>query len=161
MKNRLLTFAGALALLAVLGKFYAPPLMAQVKAAMVQDVDQPARQPFQATVPININNFTYTPVTIPTGKRLVVDYIAMSGAAQTSGADIQPIILLSSSVAGNPSALYYIAPQQSGTVPGQYYHTEQATIFADSLSVSPAFAGYSPTFMAFNVVISGHLISVP
>ncbi len=161
MKNRLLTFAGALALLAVLGKFYAPPLMAQVKAAMVQDVDQPARQPFQVTVPININNFTYTPVTIPSGKRLVVDYISMSGAAQTNGPDIQPIIILSSSVAGNPGALYYIAPQQSGTAPGQYYHTEQAAIFADSLSVSPAFAGYSPTFLAFNVVISGHLVSLP
>jgi hypothetical protein len=161
MKNRLLTFAGALALFAVLGKFYAPPLMAQVKAAMVQDVDQPARQPFQVTVPINITSFTYTPVTIPTGKRLVVDYISMSGAAQTAGAYIQPIIILSSAVAGNPSALYYIAPQQSGTAPGQFYHTEQAAIFADSLSVSPAFAGYTPTFMAFNVVISGHLVSVP
>ena len=161
MKNRLLTFAGALALLAVLGKFYAPPLMAQVRAAMVQDVDQPARAPFQVTVPINITNFTYTPVVIPAGKRLVVDYISMSGAAQTAGADIQPIIIFSSSVAGNPSCLYYIGPQQSGTTPGQYYHTEKTTIFADSLSVSPAFAGFAPTFMAFNVVISGHLVSIP
>jgi len=161
MKNRLLTLAGALALLAVLGKFYAPPLMAQVRAALVQDVDQPARQPFQVTVPININNFTYTPVTIPAGKRLVVDYLAMSGAAQTAGAYIQPIIIFNSGVAGNPSALYYVAPSQSSTAPGQYYHTEKAAIYADSLSVSPAFAGYSPTFMSFNVVISGHLISVP
>uniref|UniRef100_Q027D7 Uncharacterized protein n=1 Tax=Solibacter usitatus (strain Ellin6076) TaxID=234267 RepID=Q027D7_SOLUE len=161
MKNRLLTFAGLLALFAVLGKFYAPPLMAQVRAALVQDADQPARAPFQVTVPININNFTYTPVTIPAGKRLVVDYIAASGAAQTSGAYIQPIILLNSSVAGNPSCLYYIGPQQSSTTPGQYYHTEKTTIFADSLSLSPAFAGYTPTFLAFNVTISGHLVSVP
>ena len=161
MKNKLLTFAGALALLAVLGKFYAPPLMAQVRAALVQDVDQPARAPFQVTVPININNFTFTPVSIPAGKRLVVDYISMSGAAQTSGTDIQPIIIFSSSVAGSSNCLYYVAPQQSGTVPGQYYHTEKAAIFADSLSVSPAFAGFTPTFMAFNVVISGHLVSVP
>jgi hypothetical protein len=161
MKNRLFTFAGLLALFAVLGKFYAPPLIAQVKAALVQDVDQPARAPFQVKVPININNFTYTPVTIPAGKRLVVDYISMSGAAQTTGAYIQPIVIFSSSVAGNPSCLYYVAPEQSGTAPGQYYHTEKAAIFADSLSVSPAFAGYSPSFLAFNVVISGHLISVP
>jgi len=161
MKNKLLTLAGALALLGVLGKFYAPPLMAQARAALVQDVDQPARAPFQVTVPININNFNYTPVTIPTGKRLVIDYISMSGAAQTTGADIQPIIILSSSVAGGSNTLYYIAPQQSGTVPGQYYHAEQATIYADSLSVSPAFSGYTPSFMAFNVVISGHLISLP
>jgi hypothetical protein len=161
MKNRLLTFVGALALLAVFGKFYAPPLMAQVRAAMVQDVDQPARAPFQVTVPININNFNYTPVTIPTGKRLVVDYISMSGAAQTNGTDVQPIIIFNSSVAGNPECLYYVAPPQSSSVPGQYYHTEKATIFADSLSVSPAFAGFTPTFMSFSVVISGHLISLP
>jgi len=161
MKNRLLTFAGALALLAVLGKFYAPPLMAQVKAALVQDVDQPARQPFQATVAININNFTFSPVAIPAGKRLVVDYVSMSGAAQTAGAYIQPIVILSSSVAGSPNCLYYFGPQQSGTAPGQYYHADRTTIFADSLSVSPAFAGFTPTFMAFNVVISGHLITVP
>ena len=145
----------------MLGKFYAPPLMAQVKAAFVQDVDQPARQPFQVTVPININNFNFTPVTIPSGKRLVVDYIAMSGAAQTAGAYVQPIIILSSSVASNPSCLYYIAPPQSGTAPGQYYHTEKATIYADSLSISPAFSGFTPTFMGFSVVISGHLVSVP
>jgi len=159
MKNKLLTLAGALALLAVLGKFYAPPVLAQVRAALVQDVDQPARAPFQVTVPININNFNFTTVTIPTGKRLVVDYISMSGAAQTSGTDVQPIIIFSSSVAGNPNALYYVAPPQSGNVPGQYYHTEQATIYADALSVSPAFAGFTPTFMSFNVVISGHLIN--
>jgi hypothetical protein len=161
MKNRLLTFAGALALLAVLGKFYAPPLMAQVRAAMVQDVDQPARAPFQVSVPININNFTYTPVTIPAGQRLVVDYISISGAAQTSGAYVQPIIIFNSTVGSSGNALYYIAPQQSGTVPGQYYHSEKATIYADSLSVSPAFAGFTPTFMAFNLVISGHLIGAP
>jgi hypothetical protein len=161
MKNRLLTFAGFLALLAVLGKFYAPPLMAQVRAALVQDVDQPARAPFQVTVPININNFNSTPVTIPAGKRLVVDYISMSGAAQTTGSYIQPIAIFSSSVAGNPSCSYYVAPQQSTVAPGQYYHTEKTTIFADSLSVSPAFAGYTPSFMSFNVVISGHLVSVP
>ena len=161
MKNRLLTFAGALALLAVLGKFYAPPLMAQVRAALVQDVDQPARAPFQITVPININNFNFTPVAIPAGKRLVIDYVSMSGAAQTSGPDVQPIIIFSSSLNGGSNSLYYFGPSPSATVPGQYYHAEPTTIYADSLNVSPAFSGYTPTFMSFNVVISGHLISVP
>jgi hypothetical protein len=156
-----MTFAGALALLAVLGKFYAKPLMADVKSALVQDVDNPGRNPFQATVTVNVNNFTYTPVPIPAGKRLVVDYISMSGAAQTTGEDIQPIVILSAAVAGSPNALYYIAPEQSGTVPGQFYHTQQAAIYADSLGVGPAFSGFTPSFMTFSVVISGHLISLP
>jgi hypothetical protein len=161
MKNKLLTFAGALCLLAVVGKFYAPPLMAQVRAALVQDVDQPARAPFQATVQLNFTNFTFTPVTIPAGKRLVVDFVSVSGAAGTTGTDIQPIVILNSSVAGNAASSYYIAPQQSGTVPGQFYQNSPVTIYADSLSVGPAFAGFTPAFLIFNVTISGHLVSVP
>jgi hypothetical protein len=161
MKNKLLTLAGTLALLAVVGKFYAPPLMAQVRAALVQDVDQPARAPFQVTVPVNINNFTFTPVPIPSGKRLVIDYISLEGAAQTAGAYVQPIVILSSTVAGSPAASYYLQPSQSSVAPGQYYSNGPATIYADSLSVSPAFSGYTPTFLSFNVVISGHLVSVP
>jgi hypothetical protein len=157
LKNRLLTLAGVLALLAVIGKFYAPPVLAAV-AAMVQDIDQPARAPFQATIPININNFTYSTVAIPAGQRLVIDYISMSGAAISSGGGIQPIIILNSNVGTQPNALYYIAPPQSSTVGGQYYHTEKTTIFADSLQVGPAFSGFSPDFMSFSVVISGHLI---
>jgi hypothetical protein len=162
MKNKLLTLAGGLALLAVLGKFYVPPLLAQARAALVQDIDQPARAPFQVTVPVNVNNFIFTPVSIPAGQRLVIDYISLSGAATTiMGPNLQPIVILSSSVAGGPSSLYYYAPVQSTTDPGQFYHSEKTAIYADSLAVGPAFAGYEPNFLSFNVVISGHLISNP
>ena len=42
MKSNLLTLAGTLALVAVLGKFYAIPAVAQVtRAALVQDRDSP------------------------------------------------------------------------------------------------------------------------
>jgi hypothetical protein len=160
MKNKLLTFAGALLLLAVLGKFYAKPVFAQVRAALVQDVDQPARAPFQATVTVNaLTNFNYTTVSIPAGKRLVVDMVSMSGAAAGTGGSIQPIIILSSNVAGNPNALFYFAPSPSATLPEQFYSSQPTNIFADSLQVGPAFAGFSPSFMTFNVVISGHLIA--
>lgn len=160
MKNKIMTVAGAMALTAALAGFNAQPIHAQ-RPALVQDADQPARAPFQVTVAVNINNFVYTPVTIPTGKRLVIDYISMSGAAGTAGAYVQPIIILSSTVSGNPSALYYFGPPPSATVPGQYYHTEAVKIYSDTLSVAPAFAGYTPTVMSFSVVISGHLVSIP
>ena len=126
---------------------------------LMKDVDQAARAPFVVTVPININNFTYTPVAIPAGQRLVIDYISYSGAAQTSGAYVQPIILLSVGVANNPSATYYFGSNPSSTAPGQYYHSEPATIYADTLQVGPAFAGYTPSFMSFSLVITGHLIT--
>ncbi len=160
MKNRLLTLAGTLALIAVLGKFYATPLMAQVRAALVQDVDQPARAPFQVTVPININNFTFTNVPIPAGHRLVIDMISMSGAAQTAGQDLQPIVLFSNTVAGSNSTIY-MPGIQSSTVPGQYYSNQPVTMYSDSLSLAPAYAGFTPTFFSFNVTITGHLISLP
>src|SRR6185312_12440234 len=117
MKNKLFTVAGALLLLAIVGKFYAKPVWAQVRATFIQDVDQPARAPFQ------------------------------------------PIVLVTASVAGNNAVSYYFGPNPSATDPGQYYASYPTTIYADSLSVSPAFAGYTPTFDSFNVNISGHLIT--
>ena len=132
-----------------------------VMAANVRDVDQPARAPFQATVALNINNFTYTNVPIPAGQRLVIEYVSISGAATSSGGPVQPIALLSASTAGNPSALFYIAPPPSASLPTQFYYNGSAAIYADALEIGPAFAGFSPSFLALNVVISGHLISIP
>jgi len=159
MKNKLLTLAAALVLLAVVGKFYAKPVMAQIRATLTQDVDQPARQPFQVSVPVNFQNFTQTNIPIPAGKRLVIDYISLNGAAQTSGAYIQPIVLVTAGVAGNQAVSYYFGPNPSTTTPGQYYASYPVTIYADSLNVSPAFAGYTPIFDTFEVNISGHLIT--
>lgn len=116
--------------------------------------------PFVVTVPVNVNNFVYTQVAIPQGNRLVIDFIALSGAAQATNGPIQPIVILNASVGGASSNLFYFGPTPSATVPGQYYMSEKTVIYADSLSVSPAFAGYTPSFLAFNVVISGHLISL-
>ena len=134
---------------------------AAVAAANVKDVDQPARAPFQATVELNINNFTYTAVPIPAGQRLVIEYVSISGAAQSGSGPIQPIALLSTTVAGNAAATFYIAPPSNSLLPTQFYHAEPTAIYADTLEVGPAFAGYTPSFMVLNVVISGHLISVP
>jgi len=50
MKNRLISFVAVLMLLGVLGKFYAQPLLAQVRAALVQNIDEPGRAPFSAFV---------------------------------------------------------------------------------------------------------------
>ena len=134
---------------------------AAVAAANVKDVDQPARAPFQATVQLNITNFTYTPVPIPAGQRLVIEYVSISGAAQSSGGGVQPIALLSVGTAGNPAATYYFAPTQSTTVATQFFHTESTAIYADTLQVGPAFSGFTPSFMVMNVNISGHLVSIP
>lgn len=70
-RNRLLTLACALTLAAVLGKFYAMPAIAQAaRAALVQDRDNPARQPFSALVPTV--NGTASSLAVPSGMRLIV-----------------------------------------------------------------------------------------
>jgi hypothetical protein len=74
MKNKLLTFAGALALLAVLGHFYAKPLLAQVRAALVQNVDEPGRNP----IPLGYQAVTSSGAnfSVPAGKRYVIEAFA-------------------------------------------------------------------------------------
>lgn len=82
-RNRLLTLACALTLAAVLGKFYAIPAIAQAtRAALVQDRDNPARQPFSALVPTA--NGTASSPAVPSGMRLIVtdmyfDYQGLPG----------------------------------------------------------------------------------
>jgi hypothetical protein len=155
--------AGALtAAVFLIGSLSGPrQLFAQVKAAMVQDVDQPARQPFQATVQMGPGNLSFVAVPIPSGKRLVVEYVAINGAAASSGGGIQPYILINSSVNGGAAVNYYLSPTPSANAPTQFQVSEQVKIYADTLAIGPAYAGFAPSFLVFNATISGHLVSIP
>jgi hypothetical protein len=116
--------------------------------------------PFQTTVTTNVLScFCFTPVPLPAGKRLIIQYISQTGAATTtSGPYIIPITVLASTVAGGPSTSYYFAPPQNAQEASQFYETQPVTIYADTLYVGPAFAGFDPNFDTFNVVISGYLV---
>jgi hypothetical protein len=153
MKIRFAVLALTLALSGAFAAFSPATLQAQ------NSLD-PVRNAFQVTVPINIDNFNFTSVTIPAGMRLVVQDVSFSGAAQTNGADVQPIIIFSATLGAGSANLRYFAPNPSATVPGQYYGDYPTTLYADTLEVSPAFAGFTPTFMSFNVVITGYLVNV-
>ena len=75
MKNRLLTFAGVLALLATLGHFYAKPLMAQIRAAIVKNIDERGRTPYQVNLHCQTPSLSFCTangVVVPAGKRLVL-----------------------------------------------------------------------------------------
>jgi hypothetical protein len=85
MKHKLLTFAGALALLAVLGKFYAVPAIAQaVRAAVVKNIDEKGRIPYQAQINCtgySVCNVGLSPV--PAHSRLVVEHIGLQAVVDT------------------------------------------------------------------------------
>jgi|ERR1035438_929000 hypothetical protein len=103
-------------------------------------------------------------ITIPTGQRLVVDYVSITGIAQSSSGPIQPSIILASSLNGGTSASYYLQPGPTAVnIPGanQLYLAQPVTVYADSLTVEPAYAGFAPSTFIFNVSISGHLVSIP
>jgi hypothetical protein len=103
MKHKLLTFAGALALLATLGHFYAKPLLAQVRAALVSNVDDPGRIPYQAAYEIQLANRdchngcpTNFP-SVPAGKRLVITNFSGSIATNVPGGSlVQPFLSVNS-----------------------------------------------------------------
>jgi hypothetical protein len=78
MKNRLFTFAGALVLLAVLGKFYAVPVLAQVRSALVKNIDERGRIPYTLTVFCSSNGSTQCSAffpAVPANKRLVIEHV--------------------------------------------------------------------------------------
>jgi hypothetical protein len=149
------------ALVAVSIAMVAPKTASALAAVLMQNVDEPARAPFQTQILINANNLDPTPVAIPAGKRLVIDFVSVNGFTQAStSAGVQPLIVLHSSVAGGEPALYYFTPILSPADPGQYYLNTPATIYSDSLSVAPDYAGPAPSLLTFEVIISGHLINV-
>lgn len=86
MKNRLLTLAGALALLAVLGKYYAAPALAQVvRAAAVKNIDEKGRIPYSASVSACLpSGLECSFPAVPANRRLVIEYVN-GGLSQLPG----------------------------------------------------------------------------
>jgi hypothetical protein len=107
MRRKLLTMAGVLALLAVLGKYYAQPVFAQVRAALVSDVDNPARgfvqfsrlvgPPAGSSVHDWRQDLQYV---VPAGKRLVIDNISAVSFALLSNTVTTPFLLVIGNNAG-------------------------------------------------------------
>jgi hypothetical protein len=77
MKNRLLSLAGSLALVAVIGKYYAVPAIAQtVRAAVVKNIDEKGRIPYQemstCLSPVAGISCAVAFPLVPANKRLVI-----------------------------------------------------------------------------------------
>jgi hypothetical protein len=166
MKHKLLILAGVLAVVAALGGFYGKPVAAQIRGMLVQDVDQPARAPFQARFSVDMTNKPVA-VAIPKGYRLVIDYITVNGvAADSSGNyDIQPGLEIESTLAGaEVTHVINLEPFDQTIAPGHFFWNGPAAFYADSLSVSIAYTGTgnpaAPGYIDLAGAISGHLVAV-
>jgi hypothetical protein len=112
-KKHLVALAVTGAIIA-LGSIAVPhKVWAQAKAALVRDVDQPARGAFQPNVTLSITGTESTGISIPAGYRLVVDFVTISGTSQAIGGGIQPVVIFTSTVGATPTVGYYIQPVQS------------------------------------------------
>jgi hypothetical protein len=163
MKNRLITLAGALALAAVLGKFYAVPAFGQVRAALMQDRDNKARNYYQTTnlscgYALNLCS-TDLPV-VPAGKRLVIEHI--SGEADTSG----PNDLYRASLwTKNQSVSAYLEFGPAILTPNNLYARpfNQVVFAAFDAGQTPQLTLQTTGNVAFawQAVITGYMIDIP
>src|SRR5262249_36263003 len=70
---------------AILGGVFAKPVLAQVKAALVRDADNPALAPFRGRVDFDLaaTNDSRKMTTVPAGKRLVIEYVSWNSFTST------------------------------------------------------------------------------
>jgi hypothetical protein len=121
--NRTVCILAAISTLAAVGTFTAKPLMAQIKAALVQDIDEPGRIPYQSIAVFsqggggcvgpncfscsgNLCSLNFAPV--PSNKRLVVTSVLGEVYVDTPGV-LQPIQL---------GRVFIPTVLQTGTFPG-------------------------------------------
>jgi hypothetical protein len=134
--------------------------VANTPANPVPTQDVEARNAFQAEFE---TGFGSTPVTIPAGQRLVVDFVTINGEVNSLTGPIQPSVIFQSSINGGPTVNYYLQPAPN-PVPlpqeNQLYLAQPVKIYADTLTLGAAFAGFAPNFYALRVSISGHLIPI-
>ena len=76
MRNRLLLGAAALASLIALGHFAAKPLLAQIRAALIKNIDERGRSPYMvnANCSANATECDASFPAVPANKRFVVEY---------------------------------------------------------------------------------------
>jgi hypothetical protein len=156
MKQKLLTFAGALALLAVVGKFYAVPVMAQVRAALVKNLDEPARNPYMQTAFVSCSS----PTTLcdilfpapPAGRRLVVQHLSANIGAPNG---INVSLLLA------PGNVQFALPAHVDQAPANlsvnepvlaYFEPGQIPLYRIAIPVGSS--------VAASAVISGYLVDL-
>jgi len=175
VKNKLLTFAGALALLALLGHFYAKPLLASV-AALVRDVDNGALQPVNFRIQVYESSAdasaTVEGPTVPAGKRLVVEDVSVFGFIPSSTA-LTGVWLVNHGGTANYLLVNPETGERSVSTDGsssQYGYNRTVKIYYDPGdvieiqifrdSLTPGTPIPTSTFLV-NVYVHGYYVNVP
>jgi len=144
------------------GATYATPVTVTnttANAAGVRDEDSPGRNAFQTSLNLSLSGISGTGLSIPAGKRLVIDFVTFAGSGPSGGT--QPYLEIFTTQGTGPSVGYQLRPSQSTLAPQQFDLAQPVSIYGDNVFVSLAFAGNTPVFLSAGVSISGHLIDMP
>jgi len=160
MKNRLLTFAGALALLAVMGKFYAEPLMAQVRATLVKNIDERGRNPYTGSLACysaSTNSCSAFFPAVPANMELVVEHISMSVDTPTP---LQSVDFYGNGVQANP----LLTVQGNDSAGNTIYVANQPLLAYFSAGQAPSVAVFTKQasfeFVSGSVTLTGYLVNL-
>jgi hypothetical protein len=159
MKNKLLTFAGLLVVLLVLAKIYEKPLLAQVRAALTQNVDEPGRHVF------GYQNYGGVPTfTVPADRRYVIDqYSAQCFTTSTMTEVSIDVVAGGIPVEFATNSVHYIG-SAGGVPPGNVYRaTASGPIYADpGTTISLSTRGTSPISRdSCANFVTGHYVLLP
>ncbi len=164
MRNWKAHVAIALVLIAVtviLGSIFAKPVWAQVRAALVRDVDSPALAPVSASVSFFVpSGADYRQMlVVPSGKRFVLEYVSYEISGSSDGQLVYAVIEKGTGDdmvyleihPPHPSLLNSFTIQEGGQLVRAYFEAgEEVRVFASN-------NGASSRLMS--VRISGHYIT--
>jgi hypothetical protein len=127
----------------------------------VRNADEPAREAFETSINLNLTSPTAN-VTIPAGKRLVIEYVTCEASAFSPTGQVAPSFRLTVGLSGTGGEYNFI-PQGNTDVSASpiFFGSYPVRIYADTLSLNAAYRGFVPTQLNLNVSIAGYLVSVP
>jgi hypothetical protein len=159
VKTKLMMFAGALVFLAGVGHFGAKPLMAQIRAALVKNIDEPGRAPYQnsnhctTSGPINFCGGQFA--TVPLGKRLVVQHVSISFFCSPA-CTYSPVLIGIEGQAGADAMAAYVMPvgSQDGSV-------DQNILLYIEPGNTPIFAtNFTSSHSSAKITLTGYLVDL-
>lgn len=168
MARKLWTLTAAFVLLAVVGRFYAKPVLADVRAALVQNTDEPGRNVFALQGSNSTLNPYFQSFTVPAGKRYVIDQYTATcdivSSTNMSQVEIDTVVGGTQAFASAPAHVV----QANGVVGGQQVTNYEATgagpVYADPGTTITLFANATAGTGGANIKdcyfgIQGHSIT--
>ena len=157
----------AVCALCIVGAIGTTPAVAQTRAALVQNVDEPGRNPYQETqftICGGPQNCNFTFAVVPSGKRLVLTHV--SGFVDVRGGTL-PNSNVESNFGGNQFATVFFAGTRGTVFAGAtriVYNSDVLAYFGPGEQPSGFYGLFSTTDTFLNagsLTLTGYYINLP